>query len=382
MTIRRAKQRVFKPARYAVLAAAVLLSGVSSAIAAPCPSQSVTWYGSNGEVCEGMTQPMDDVLPDSLDFDTNIVENTNSGFTGQAAYVCHNGAVVEAGSAPSGYTYGYTPYCTAVAAVGCPAQNVSWDQDGHVCYGNVGALADGGNATINDGVAPTTGSASYACANGTLTRQPGATCTGPVVPPTNNCVGTSTTWTVGLNTCASNIPDLAHGASVTIYDNAQPTTGSAMMTCNNGIFSRSAEACVSTSPPTCPPPPPPPPTPVTIYSGCYVDTPWWDLVSSPNCQTGVRSCTTTDGIGFSIGTHMNNGGDAYYFNDPERYTVSWSGACTGTGSYCGVQSMPNGTHTATVTVTDTLTGQVTTRSITATKNTVKRVNINECPEML
>ncbi len=372
--IRRRKQTVFRPARCTILAVAVLLSGVSNAVAAPCPSQSVTWYGSNGEVCSGMTQPMSEGARDSL-YQDMLVENTATGFTGEAAYQCINSTLVPE-------TTLHTPYCNPVAAVGCAAQSVSWDQDGYVCYGNAPALADGGSANLTDSVAPTTGAATYLCSSGTLTRQPGATCNGPAVPPTNNCTGTSTSWTIGMNTCVSNIPDLAHGSSVTIYDNAEPTTGSALMTCNNGVYSRSSESCISSSPPVCPPPPPPPPSPVTIYSGCLIDTHFWDVVTSPGCGgEGVQRCTPTDGIAYSIGTHLRDNGDNYYFQNPERYTVAWTGACTGTGSSCVVVNMPNGTHVANVTVTDTITGEVTTRSITAQKNTIKRLNPNDCPEL-
>ncbi|MES2729446.1 MAG: hypothetical protein V4621_05010 [Pseudomonadota bacterium] len=329
-----------------------------------CDAQTVNWSVA-GQDCSGSAGQTNDGESES-------VANVTSGVSGAAEFQCANGAFTLISGT-----------CNNVVGAGCAAQTVTWDQDGHVCTAQLSALTNGGNSTVNDAVNPTTGSANFVCTDGAVMAQSGATCTGPAAPPpTNNCMSTSTSWTVGMNSCTTNIPDMTHGTALTVYDNAAPTTGSAMMTCNNGMYSRSAESCVSTSPPVCPPPPPPPSPPVAITAGCLIDTPWWDVATTPDCETPPNTCTTTDAIGFSVGTHINSGLDTYYFQDPERFTIAWTGACTGDASTCNAVPMVNGTHAATVTVTDKQTGEVTVRNVTARKRTVRRINLNECPEQL
>jgi hypothetical protein len=62
-------------------------------------------------------------------------------------------------------------------AVNCTAQAVTWGS----CTGTAGATNSGSNASVTDSTTPHTGSATYACNNGTFTLQSGSTC---VAPPT------------------------------------------------------------------------------------------------------------------------------------------------------------------------------------------------------
>ncbi len=75
-------------------------------------------------------------------------------------------------------------------AVNCSAQTVTWGS----CTGTAGATNTGNNASVTDSTTPNTGSATYACSNGTFTLQSGSTC---VAPPTITFSASPTSVTTG-----------------------------------------------------------------------------------------------------------------------------------------------------------------------------------------
>ncbi len=288
-TIRRAKQRCLKPVQITVLTLAVLLSGASHLSAATgCPSQSVTWYGSGGEVCSGMTQPMTGEARDTLQTDM-LVENTAPGFAGEAAYQCVNGTL-------SQETALHTPSCF-VDSVDCPSETVSWTVGSDTCSANQGVLADGTSGGVTDSTGPTTGSATFSCSAGVRTVQGGATCAtspSPCVPVDSACGATGTamlngvcttgaydgwrvsggvwvectnpvvtcpaqtlSWTVGAETCSSDTNAANAGNLVNLRDSSTPGVGIATFYCSgSGLWSVQSGATCSAAP-TCNSPPPP-----------------------------------------------------------------------------------------------------------------------------
>jgi len=109
--------------------------------------------------------------------------------------------------------------------------------------------------------------------------------------------------------------------------------------------------------------PPIPPLWDRIVAGCFVDTMAPDTASEGSCSSSGDRMGSEAGIVFSVGTQLYGGGDYWIFTD-SGVSVSWSGACTGSGSTCGISGSctyvaPNpipvcpalGSRTATATVT-------------------------------
>lgn len=256
----------------------------------------------------------------------------------------------------------------------CAAETKTWIYNGLLCSGLVPALPHTSlSGIISDSLAPTTGTARFQCDNGTLIEQVGSTCFGPPPPPAD-CPATSVTWSQGTDNCAGNVGLTASGQTVTVTDSYLMATGSVQMTCNNGVWTSSGPTCTSPAPPVCPPVVTPLP-PVTVSAGCYVDTYAWDELGSPSCYS--EGCTGTNMVLFSVGDTA--GGDYYMFTDPDRFTVVWSGDCTGTGSTCSLTTGTNGIFNATATVTDTVNGDVWTLPVSASKSTVYRADMMTCP---
>jgi hypothetical protein len=270
-----------------------------------------------------------------------------------------------------------TGITTGLPPAGCSAEDVTWVVNGDTCNATLGATAHTATAAASDSTAPTTGAANFICNDGTYTETAGSTCAGVTH---DGCFATSTTWTIGTNTCVADVPSAAHNATLTVYDNEPAATGSAQMYCNNGTWTRSGESCNAPLPPVCPPIMPPPPPPELVTAACYVDTWNWDTGTAGACSNEIQ-CTGTNIVHFSVGTHMNDGGEYYYFGINDRYTVTWSGDCTGSGlnmSQC-TRELPNGTYSATATVTDLQTGNTAAYTVTATKNTIHRNDPSQCP---
>ncbi|MBI5257141.1 MAG: DUF1800 domain-containing protein [Burkholderiales bacterium] len=65
----------------------------------------------------------------------------------------------------------------------CPNTNATWTTGGNICTGPLASTPAGSRATATDTVAPTTGSAIYACISGTWQLAAGVNCTVATAPP-------------------------------------------------------------------------------------------------------------------------------------------------------------------------------------------------------
>ena len=264
----RSKKTFHVSMRYSVLAVAVLLSGtmyVSNAFAAPCPSQTVTWYGSGGEVCEGVSQPMAEGARDTLDFDM-IVENTNAGFSGQAAYQCIGSTLVAE-------TILHTPSCVAVAAGDCAAATMTWVKDGYSCSATTSAAVESGEEQITDAIGPATGSNTYVCQSGNFVQKMGAvvtcsasappppppTCSPPSPPVTDYCLHTVTSQTdegCSIPNCSATLYRIAPVTDIANFSYWQSTGGTVCSgTCNSRTITGRSPSDIGNLQPCSPPPP-------------------------------------------------------------------------------------------------------------------------------
>ena len=154
--------------------------------------------------------------------------------TGTAFFSCSNGKLAATPLASPSAT------CTsaAPAPVDCPAAAVSWTVAGNTCTATVAKAASGANATATDAAMPTTGSALFACTNGTLAASPlaapAATCTLAAAPVAAECAEAAVSWTVGGNTCNATAAKVASAANASATDSTSPTTGAAFFLCTNG----------------------------------------------------------------------------------------------------------------------------------------------------
>lgn len=165
--------------------------------------------------------------------------------TGLASFTCNNGALSQ------------NPGATcAVPSINCAAgAPVSWTVGANTCSGTLPATVNNGaiSGAVNDSTAPTTGSSTFTCSNGSLTQNAGASC---AAPPANCPAGSPATWTVGANTCTGTLAAAVNNGanSATVTDSTAPTTGSSSFTCNNGVLTQRTGATCSAPPPAnaCP----------------------------------------------------------------------------------------------------------------------------------
>jgi hypothetical protein len=127
----------------------------------------------------------------------------------------------------------------------CLGSPVVWSANGNTCDSSVSAANHGSIITpVNDGNAPTTGTASFTCDNGSWILNPGATCW-------RECNSESKSWPDPANTCTGDnpLPITAHNDNATANDTIGSTTGSATYTCDNGNWTGpSGETCVAECP--------------------------------------------------------------------------------------------------------------------------------------
>jgi hypothetical protein len=135
---------------------------------------------------------------------------------------------------PTIFASGYPKSCTCTGS-----SPVSWAVGSASCNALLATqLSEGGSSAVTDATAPTTGTATFRCVNGSLSLLPGSTCVG-------SCAATLLSWTVGANTCQASSTTASNGASSTLTDSTGPATGSANFTCNNGTWSGASSASCS-----------------------------------------------------------------------------------------------------------------------------------------
>ncbi len=118
--------------------------------------------------------------------------------------------------------------------------------------------------------------------------------------------------------------------------------------------------------------------------GCYVDTHAWD-VSQDGGYCESEGCTGTNYVVYSIGTQRtpntpNVNGERFMLTNPSLYSITWSGACTGsTTDTCSVIINTNGVKRATAVVKRLSDNQTWTYNIDAEKRTRFSVDPRNCP---
>lgn len=123
----------------------------------------------------------------------------------------------------------------------CAAQTPSWSANGVTCNAPTPLLVSGTSTSVTDGSAPTTGNATFTCASGTLSVQPGASCA-------STCAGGSTSWVSGSATCAASAPALGPGGSYAL-GSTNGSTGTANLYCQpSGVMQITSSNCVAPAP--------------------------------------------------------------------------------------------------------------------------------------
>ena len=250
-----------------------------------------------------------------------------------------------------------------------------------LCSAMVPNTSAGSSFTATDGAPDPQGSAVYTCLAGGIWSGPsGATCASAVNTPPNVNAGPDQTLPAGtVSTSLAGSGGDAEGPityswsriagpAMTFANPSLPNTSVSGLTngssytfrltvTDSGGLQRSDDVTVTVGA-SAPPP--------SVSSGCYADTPDWDISQSSCYSSGCFDGPTvsasflgTDAhrITFSVGD-ANGGvagqGDAYIFTNPNDWTVSWSGACASTGrkEWCQIARtgyIPGMTVTATIT---------------------------------
>ncbi|HRO48917.1 MAG TPA: hypothetical protein PLW75_02150 [Hyphomicrobium sp.] len=156
---------------------------------------------------------------------TGIATDSTAPTTGSATYSCSGGVpTLQAG---------------ATCVEGCTvAAGTTWTVAGKTCTAPAAlSIAHGGTGTATDATAPTTGSATYSCANGSTSVTASScveSCAANQTVSWSNCSGPSGAL-------------LANGANRTINNTASGYTGTRTITCNNSSLSQSGGSCTQAS---------------------------------------------------------------------------------------------------------------------------------------
>lgn len=183
-----------------------------------CNSQPVNW----GSGCSNTIA----VRAESV---TSNVNNTASGFTGNADFTCNSAGnqVLQPGS--------------TCAASSCSAGSRNW---GSGCSANFPAIASGSSTTQTNAAGGFSGSATFSCSQGNLTYSSGA-CT------PNSCPSQTLSWG-SSNQCSAVFSGVSSGQQTTASNTAANFTGSATFSCTNGNLSFASGSCQAAAPQNCP----------------------------------------------------------------------------------------------------------------------------------
>lgn len=216
-----------------VLLALLATQGIGTAYAIDCSQ-----FGSGGSGSSGRNTPAECIAP--------ILTNPRSGFDNGARLPPdqrRNDSVIQVNRADP----------AIVPPAPCAAGILNWTANGLNCSASAPAVFSGDAATITDSTIPNTGVASFSCSNGAWTVQPGATCNPPPPPPANCAGGVAIQWNVGGNICEGTLNATSHGANTSVTDSVPTLTGSALYSCNDGVFSYLSGSCNAPPPPaSCP----------------------------------------------------------------------------------------------------------------------------------
>ncbi len=289
-------------------------TGASSCTAAPCAAGTLSWTA-NGYSCSGPA------LSTSAGATASV---TASGATmGAASFTCS--VTGTWGTANAGAT---------CAPANCPGGTTpTWSPGGFAIGGGASVSCSGGalplgtpgqSLTLSDNIAPTTGSASFTCANGTWVM--GAkSCVENVGCPYQSMAY----WQHGgpvfgggpSATCvAGPLPDGTQGQQVQLTDSqgADGATGSARFTCNNGSWqSDSSRTCGGSTPPS---------------TGCAAANLGW-YVGSNYCSA-TASATSNGGYAFLSDSTAPLTGSAYATCNGGTWGTPYNTTCSAAPSGC------------------------------------------------
>lgn len=202
----------------------------------PCSSTMTSWTVGSA-TCVGWL-PTGDMSTNyhAIDSDSGADGGT-SGTTGYKPYTCNGTSWQAAGGAT-----------TCNVNLSCATKNVAW---GSGCSASLPTGVGGTSVNVTNTAANYTGGATYTCdgSTGVWSAPTNASCSATVV----GCPSISMEWANGgfcgspgdSNACCSGtFPYAAHGdTNSTASDWGEPTTGTAVSSCNNGTRSYTAASC-------------------------------------------------------------------------------------------------------------------------------------------
>ncbi len=269
-------------------------SSCTDATSSTCAAQTVNW-AVGGNSCSA-------TYSGGAGGSSEAVVDSTGSVTGSATATCSSGVVGISNAS-----------CNVGAA--CVAQTMSWTVGGNTCSASYPSGASGTTATLADSTAPTTGSATATCSNGTVNLS-GTSCASSA----STCPSQTLNWTVGGNSCSASYAGGSSGSSATVTDSSAPTTGSATATCTNGSVATSSTTCTSTG------------------SSCSAGQTLNWVVSSRQCSG--TSVAASSGNTIVVSASGTNTGSADFQCNNGTFVVSGSPTCNAGGSPDGGASCP------------------------------------------
>jgi type II secretory pathway pseudopilin PulG len=184
---------------------------------------------------------------------SSAVTDSVANSTGAATLTCTNGVISKSGTS---------------CVTSCAAGTANWTVSGQSCTQTYAALAHGGSSTVTDSTAPTTGSATLTCTNGSV-AQSGTSC----VP---HCAAQTVNWSVGGYSCTGTSVLLNNGSSAVVTDSTVTDTGKVTTTCTSGVLVHSGQICTA-----------PVAFNVNTATGCISGYCYYDVPSGPANATAI-----------------------------------------------------------------------------------------------
>ncbi|MFT7723816.1 MAG: hypothetical protein QM788_13470 [Roseateles sp.] len=145
-------------------------------------------------------------------------------------------------------TASHAPWPPLVTERPCAAAELPWARGEHVCSAAAPATASGQSLTLDDGMAPETGRATFSCGNGRWSAPTAASCD----PPPSPCAAGPAHWNVDGHACEAVLAESPSGGTQTLEDLSEPSTGRATFSCSNGQWSAPVAAACTTRAVSCP----------------------------------------------------------------------------------------------------------------------------------
>jgi hypothetical protein len=198
-----------------------------------CSAQTLSW-AVGAQSCAA-------VVPSTASGSAAVATDMLGPATGSASFACSDGSW----STPS------SAQCAVPAPAACAAQAQTWVVGANSCTALVAATPSGGAAVAADQQQPATGTASFACSEGSWSAASKARCD---VPPPAACAAQALSWSVGAESCQALLPGSPSGTQLQASDTVQPATGKALYVCSDGQWSAAREVSCALPPPKPSPP--------------------------------------------------------------------------------------------------------------------------------